>query len=130
MHARLAEEIGEDWGYRRLDTFGGVIGPRSQPAGMNWLSDRVAINQRLGSTDTTAQVHPAQFTKALMLAATRQGAELRIGQVSGVLRDRRGDSAVGLKVDGEDLLGDAVIIAMGPWSILASEWLPLPRCSA
>ena len=26
LHARLPEEIGGDWGYRRLDTFGGVIG--------------------------------------------------------------------------------------------------------
>jgi glycine/D-amino acid oxidase-like deaminating enzyme len=29
-------------------------------------------------------------------------------------------------VNGEDLLGDAVVIAMGPWSILAAAWLPLP----
>jgi glycine/D-amino acid oxidase-like deaminating enzyme len=26
LHARLPEEIGGDWGYRTLDTFGGVIG--------------------------------------------------------------------------------------------------------
>ena len=32
LHARLAEEIGVDWGYRRLDTFGGVVGIR-RPAG-------------------------------------------------------------------------------------------------
>jgi glycine/D-amino acid oxidase-like deaminating enzyme len=126
LHAQLAEEIGGVWGYRRLDTFGGVIGPRSQRADTSWMSDRVAISQRLGSLETTAQVHPAQFTRALMRAAARHGAELRIGQVSGVLRDWREDSAVGLKVDGEDLLGDAVVIAMGPWSILASEWLPIP----
>ena len=29
LHARLAEEIGVDWGYRRLDAFGGVVGPGS-----------------------------------------------------------------------------------------------------
>ncbi len=38
LHARLAEEIDDDWGYRRLDTFGGVIGPLSKRAGVNWLS--------------------------------------------------------------------------------------------
>src|SRR5919109_779689 len=66
LHARLAEDIGEDWGYRRLDTFGGVIGPLFKRASMNWLSDRVAISQRLGWPGTTAQVHPARFTRALM----------------------------------------------------------------
>jgi glycine/D-amino acid oxidase-like deaminating enzyme len=33
LHAQLAEEIGEDWGYRRLDTFGGAIGPRTAHSG-------------------------------------------------------------------------------------------------
>ena len=28
--------------------------------------------------------------------------------------------------DGEIVEGDAVVIAMGPWSILATRWLPLP----
>ena len=31
LHARLPEEIGGDWGYRRLDTFGGVIGSGRRP---------------------------------------------------------------------------------------------------
>ena len=26
LHARLVEDVGEDWGYRRLDTFGGIVG--------------------------------------------------------------------------------------------------------
>ena len=29
-------------------------------------------------------------------------------------------------MDGAAIEGDAVVIAMGPWSILAAEWLPLP----
>jgi glycine/D-amino acid oxidase-like deaminating enzyme len=128
LHARLAEEIGEDWGYRRLDTFGGVVGSAtSQRPDLSWVSDRVAIRQRLGSPETTAQVHPARFTRALMRAAEARGAELRIGQVSGVVRD--GDSVAGIRVNGEDLLGDAVVIAMGPWSILAAAWLSLPAVS-
>ena len=27
---------------------------------------------------------------------------------------------------GEIVEGDAVVVAMGPWSILAARWLPLP----
>ena len=30
-------------------------------------------------------------------------------------------------VEGELIEGDAVVIAMGPWSALAAEWVPLPK---
>ena len=93
---------------------------------MSWVSDGVTISQRLGSPESTAQVHPARFTRALMRAAELGGAELRIGHISGLLRDSSGDSVVGVEVGGDELFGDAVVIAMGPWSILAAAWLPLP----
>ena len=53
-----------------------------------------------------------------------RGAELRLGNVTGLLR--RGGKVVGVDLDGEALEGDAVVIAMGPWSVLAAQWLPLP----
>jgi glycine/D-amino acid oxidase-like deaminating enzyme len=131
LHASLPEEIDGDWGYRRLTTYGGFAGTRiSAPArttlDINWLSDDVIVDRRLGSTDTTAQVHPGQFTAALMRAAEAQGAELRLGQVTGILH--RGDVAYvrGAKVDGDVIEADAVVIALGPWSVLAARWLPLP----
>ena len=104
LHAQLAEEIDEDWGYRRLETFGGAVGPGTARASASWVSDRVAIHQRLGSPETTAQVHPARFTRALMRAAEANGAELRIGQVEGILRDSSGGSVVGVQVDGKELM--------------------------
>lgn len=129
LHAGLPGEISGEWGYRRLETYGGIIGPRQgrtfgerHPAG--WVSDTVTISQRLGSPDTTAQVHPARFTRALMRAAEQHGAELRIGRVTGLIRN--GSAVAGIEVDGETIDGDAVVIAMGPWSSLASAWLPLP----
>jgi glycine/D-amino acid oxidase-like deaminating enzyme len=126
LHARLAEDIGNDWNYRRLTTYGGSVGFRRQASAqeIGWLSDRLNVNQRLGSTETTAQVHPAKFTTALMQAAQAQGAELRLGTVTGVVR--RGPRVAGVEVDGERIEGDAVVIAMGPWSILGAAWLPLP----
>jgi glycine/D-amino acid oxidase-like deaminating enzyme len=128
LHARLAEEIGGDWGYRRLTTYGGVAGRRARASayGVDWLAPSVALTQQLGSTETTAQVHPARFTAAIMRAAEEKGAELRLGQATGVVRRRGGASVVGVEVDGELVEGDAVVIAMGPWSILAAAWLPLP----
>jgi glycine/D-amino acid oxidase-like deaminating enzyme len=127
LHAQLAETIDSDWGYRRLTTYGGVAGLRrpGKPYDIDWLSTDVTVHQRLGSLETTAQVHPGLFTAAIMQAAQAQGAELRLGQVTAIAREEA--SAVkGVEVDGEIIEGDAVVIAMGPWSILAAEWLPLP----
>ena len=83
----------------------------------------MTLTQRLGATQTTAQVHPARLTQALMHAA-QPHAELRRGAVTGVVRD--GAALRGVDVDGDVVAGDAVVIAMGPWSILAAAWLPLP----
>jgi glycine/D-amino acid oxidase-like deaminating enzyme len=60
----------------------------------------------------------------MMHAAKVQDAELRHGRVTGV-RQRDG-RATGVEVDGTVVDGDAVVVAMGPWSILAASWLPLP----
>lgn len=32
----------------------------------------------------------------------------------------------GVKVDGDVIEADAVVVAMGPWSLLAAEWMSLP----
>jgi glycine/D-amino acid oxidase-like deaminating enzyme len=60
-----------------------------------------------------------------MRAAETQGAELRRGRVTGITQDNR--RVTGVEVDGAAIKGDAVVIALGPWSILAARWLPLPR---
>src|SRR6266516_2009279 len=98
LHASLPEEIGGDWGYRRLATYAGFAGAQQ----------------------------PDRFTEALMRAAQARDAELRIGCVSGLVRDRGGAGVRGVRLDGETIEADAFVIAMGPWSILAAGWLPLP----
>src|SRR5437763_3772046 len=129
LHAELAEQIEDDWGYRRLTTYAGAAGAQSTPRGsgrygLDCLSDAVRLQQQLGSPETTAQVHPGRFTQALMRAAQSRGAELRAGRVTGLARHNGG--ARGVLVEGELVDADAVVIAMGPWSIEAAGWLPLP----
>ena len=125
LHAELPQRLGDDWGYRRLATYGGFAGSRSRARGsIGWLSDRVTVSQTLGSPETTAQVHPAGFTMAMMRAAEAQGAERRPGRVIGLAK--KAGRVTGVEIDGATIAGDAVIIAMGPWSILAAAWLPLP----
>jgi glycine/D-amino acid oxidase-like deaminating enzyme len=123
---------GDEWGYRRLTTYCGLAtsrSPRGNPRTahqIGWLSDAVQIERRLGSPDTTAQVHPCRFTAAMMRAAEAHGAELRIGCVRGLVRGAGAAGVCGVEVDGGIIEGDAVVIAMGPWSVLAAQWLPLP----
>ncbi len=130
LHAELAATLDADWGYRRLATYGGFAGGRNRPLrqggyDLAWLSGDAIVTQQLGTPETTAQVHPARFTKAMMAAAQAEDAQLRIGRVTGIARQENGDVA-GVVVDGEIVAGDAVVIAMGPWSILATAWLQLP----
>jgi glycine/D-amino acid oxidase-like deaminating enzyme len=129
LHASLQETIGRDWGYRRMTTYGGAVGTHGghgRGHRLPWLSDNVAIERRLGSVETTAQVHPGQFTAALIAAAQARGAELKSGAVTGILQGKDAKRIAGVEVDGEPVEGDAVVIAMGPWSVLAARWLPLP----
>ncbi len=130
LHASLSHEVDGDWGYRRMTAYSGVVVPerdkrRRVAAGLDWLCDGVLIAAQLSTTETTAIVHPRSFTLAMMNAAQRHGARLRRGQVTGVVG--RGDTIVeGVDVDGETVRADAVVIAMGPWSLRAAEWLRLP----
>jgi glycine/D-amino acid oxidase-like deaminating enzyme len=129
LHAQLAAELPGDWGYRRLDTYGGFAGflSRGSPYELGWLSGDVTIAQALGSPETTAQVHPGRFTAAMMRAAEALGAKLRLGRVTGLAQPDKPVRVIGVEVDGSDVVeAEAVVIAMGPWSILAAQWLPLP----
>jgi glycine/D-amino acid oxidase-like deaminating enzyme len=132
LHADLARTIDGDWGYRRLATYGGAAGRRrpnrrrGNDYSLGWLGRDVTVSQRLGSPETTAQVHPRRFTEAMMRAAQAQGARLRAGEVRGLLRPNGGTKVTGIEIDDDTIEGDAVVIAMGPWSILSTQWLPLP----
>jgi glycine/D-amino acid oxidase-like deaminating enzyme len=131
LHAILPGEISGDWGYRRMTAYSGFVVPardprRHQPAGLDWLSDGVVIAQRLGTPDTTAIVPPHAFTTAMMRAAQQHGAQLRHGCVTGLVRGAHGVAVTGVEVDGAVIAADAVVVAMGPWSLLSAGWMDLP----
>jgi glycine/D-amino acid oxidase-like deaminating enzyme len=129
LHAELATKLG-GWDYRRLDTLGIAASARrplrASAGGLpDWVAPGARLQQQLGSTRTTAQIHPEKFTRGMMAAAIAGGARMQTGEVTGLVR--AGDDRVtGVLVDGGLLEADAVVIAMGPWSLLACQWLPLP----
>jgi glycine/D-amino acid oxidase-like deaminating enzyme len=106
-------------GYAADDTARGKGGPP-------WLSAGVTIMGQLGSGEPTAAVEPHGFTTGLMRAARVRGAVLRNSTVVDLVRGQSGAVRGVALADGEIVEGDAVVIAMGPWSILAACWLPLP----
>lgn len=131
LHAELARDSEDDWAYHRTNAYGGTVARdrdarRNPKAALDWLADGTVISQRLGTPDSTAIVHPRKFTQAMMRAAQQYGAELRLGEVTGLARGDTESIVKGVEVDGKIIEADATVIAMGPWSILASEWLPLP----
>ncbi len=128
LHAELADTLGNPWGYRRLTTYAGWAVENERASGGSrqaWLSDSVTITGQIGTPQTTALVEPRAFTRGLMRAAEAEGATLRTGTAVDLARSGSAVDGVVLD-DGEMVEGDAVVIAMGPWSILASRWLPLP----
>ena len=79
LHAELASAFDGKWGYRRLETLSVVASARrplraaSRLAPPEWLGRDAIVHQRLGTTATTAQVHPAQFTRGMLDAAIESG---------------------------------------------------------
>jgi glycine/D-amino acid oxidase-like deaminating enzyme len=131
LHDALPHEIAGDWGYRRMTAYSGFVvserdARRHVPAELDWLSDGVIITSRLGTTETTAIVHPRAFTTAMMSAAQGHGAELRRGRITGIVRRADGSTVRGVEVDGDVIEADAVVVAMGPWSLMAAGWMALP----
>src|SRR5262245_50211117 len=129
LHAELSAELGNPWGYRRLTTYSGYVVEDDSGRGADgrpWLADCVVITSRLGSPETTALVEPGAFTTGLMHAAQARGAVLRHGTIVDLVRSPNGAVRGVVLANGEVVEGDAVVIAMGPWSIQGARWLPLP----
>src|SRR5262249_9203506 len=120
LHAELARRLGSDYGYRRMETFMVAARERGDVAGGHpgtpprWVDGAGAVTALLGTTETTAQVHPARFTEALVGAARSRGCEVRSGVVDDVVRES--GTARGIRIDGETIVGDAVVLTMGPWT--------------
>ena len=75
-------------------------------------------------TEGTADVNAHRMTVALATAATRRGAQVRTGTVVDIERDR--GRVAGVVLENGRIDCDTVVVAMGPWSESASDWLGVP----
>ena len=69
---------------------------------------------------------PRAFTTAMLNAAQSHGAEVRRGRVTGIAQRAGGSTVEGVEVDGGVIEADAVVVAMGPWSVMSAKWMSLP----
>ncbi|KAG6422289.1 hypothetical protein SASPL_118855 [Salvia splendens] len=125
LHRSLAEELNgaESYGYRHLSTLSlsiaettSVRSKRPAPIVPSWVDGAAKSPKIIGTTETTAQVHPQLFTKTLLEKAVEDyGVEVVIGRVESVEAAGGAAEAVAL-ADGRRIEGDAVVLALGPWS--------------
>ncbi|CAN8264152.1 unnamed protein product [Cochlearia groenlandica] len=122
LHRSLAEELNgvESYGYRPLTTLSLTVNesnPRSGDLSLPaWVNGPAKSPSTIGTTQTTAQVHPQLFTRTLLSAATEKyGVEVVIGKLEEVrVESGRVDSVV---LEGGRVIDtDTVVLAMGPWS--------------
>ena len=133
LHEIWAEQLGNPYGYRKVDTFSAALSVRRSLRSSHdkhlapWLATEAAHRSQLGSVATTAQLHPEAFTLALMNAAIAHGAKLQIATVAQLHRTQGGKRVAGVVLaNGRQIVANAVILAMGPWSLIAARWVPLP----
>ncbi|KAF8115076.1 hypothetical protein N665_0030s0117 [Sinapis alba] len=123
LHRSLAEELNgvESYGYRPLTTLSVTVTESKPSSGggsglPDWVNGPVKSPSTIGTTQTTAQVHPQLFTRKLLSTAVEKyGVEVVIGKFEEVrVEEGRVDSVV--LEGGRVVEADAVVLAMGPWS--------------
>lgn len=100
---------------------------------VSWLAgdDLNAVEPRISPEargavyiEGTSDLEPQRLTTALAKGAEIRGARFEHGEVTGVTRD--GARVTGVTLGDRHIACDKVVIAMGPWSGAASEWLGFP----
>ncbi len=80
----------------------------------DWLSDEV---EGACLTEIEPTVDSRLLTRSLLDASKAMGVELKLAEVTSI-------SEQGVELsDGSDIGADAVVLAMGPWTNLAGQWL-------
>ncbi|KAF5752868.1 putative oxidoreductase TDA3 [Tripterygium wilfordii] len=122
LHRSLAQELNgpESYGYRSLTTLSLTVNESKISSGDNaipsWVDGPVRSPRTIGSTETTAQVHPRLFTRTLLTKATESyGVDVVIGKLERVEVEGGRVGSVVLE-GGRVIETDAVVLALGPWS--------------
>ncbi|XVE87060.1 hypothetical protein DITRI_Ditri18aG0085800 [Diplodiscus trichospermus] len=129
LHRSLSEELNgpESYGYCSLTTLSVTItesqsyspsGSKSTASSTipSWVDGPASGSRTIGSTQTTAQVHPQLFTRTLLnTAVEKHGVEVVIGKLAQVRVEEGRVGSVVLE-GGRVIESDSVVLALGPWT--------------
>lgn len=129
LHRSLAQELNgaELYGYRSVTTLSLSVtettssssAQLNRKSGSNvpsWVDGPAKGTRTIGTTETTAQVHPQLFTKTLLAKAVEEyGLKVVMGKLEKV-EVAEGEAKAVVLEDGGEIEADAVVLALGPWS--------------
>src|SRR5215470_8113737 len=104
LHRELAKSLGEETG---ID-----------------VDFRLRASLALALTEGGGAVEPYRLVLALTRAAERLGVRVRHGRAIGLRRD--GGRVTGVVLERETLSCASAVLALGPWSAEASDWIGVP----
>ncbi|XP_044510409.1 putative oxidoreductase C1F5.03c [Mangifera indica] len=127
LHRSLSEELNgpENYGYRPLTALSLTVSESSSSKSSansnsilpSWVDGPAQNARTIGSTETTAQVHPQLFTKTLLNKAVNEyNVEVVIGKVELVGVDEGGRVESVVLEGGRVIESEAVVLSLGPWS--------------
>merc|ERR1719499_471466 len=124
LHEEIAKTLNIQ-SYRKLETFSvsGNAGRGKKgkfSSNIPWLDG--AVRKCVIMDKDTAQVSPDELTNRLVEEACKLGCKVIIGKVEGMtMTDDNTVTHVELE-DSDPIACDQVLIALGPWSVLAEQW--------
>lgn len=137
LHLKLAADLNgkEEYGFRNLESYSVTLEDNAKVGDeridkCEWLDGKIVTNtvSKIGSVETTSQIHPYMFCKALHSASAKRGTEYITG--TSVMNIECVDQHREVKLsDGRTLTADCVVITMGPWSGTAKSWLKSMPCT-
>ena len=150
LHAELAATLGDECGYRRVNTHSVAIrnDANSRSIGKSkdlprWVNSKNVLQTSIiGSEENTAQVHPKRLTEAMLAAVARRGGQVieRTEVIRILLNKDGGNRVTGVTVRNvqsrEETTLDAtvIVLALGVWTSCALKTIlpeaqPLPKIS-
>ncbi|KAG4943611.1 hypothetical protein JHK85_048257 [Glycine max] len=123
LHRSLSEELEgpRSYGYRALTTLSLTVteseGSSSATSTLpSWVDGPARGAKTIGTTETTAQVHPRLFTRTLIdRAVEKHGVKVEIAKLERLVVAEGRVGSVVLE-GGRVLEADSVVLALGPWS--------------
>jgi glycine/D-amino acid oxidase-like deaminating enzyme len=113
----------------------GLLRAAGVPKDLDWIAaEGIQSYEEMGSPDTTAQVHPYQFTTSMAQLAEEQGVNIVYGSATDIVQEGGAVKSVSYKSKdtGEEstLDADTIILTAGPWTKTIWKQAPISALRA